>query len=77
MHATTSKLGSPGMRLLPANNSPSNKLHEVVIEGNTSSSIKDAGVSVPNEVTGHNLKERREYIALYILSLYGLYDSHT
>ena len=37
--------------------SPSHKLHEVVIESNASTSVKDTGVSVTNKVAGHNLTE--------------------
>lgn len=37
-------------------NSPSNKFQEVVVEGNACSSIKDAGMSITNEVRRHNLQ---------------------
>lgn len=37
---------------------PCDQLDKVVVEGDTSTSIKDGGVAVAIEVCGHNLQER-------------------
>lgn len=34
---------------------PGNELHEVVVQGDASTSIKDGGVGVTDEVRGHHL----------------------
>lgn len=37
-------------------NQPGNELDKVVVQGDTSASIKDGGVRVPNEVRGDHLQ---------------------
>ena len=45
---------------LVSSNSPSYQLDKVVVEGDASSSIKDGGTLVTNEVRGHNLRKEEE-----------------
>lgn len=40
-------------------NQPGNKLDKVVAKGDASTSIKDGGVTVPNEVRGDHLQNRQ------------------
>lgn len=47
-------------------NQPGNKLDKVVAKGDASTSIKDGGVTVPNEVRGDYLQNKQTEMTQYI-----------
>lgn len=47
-------------------NQPGNELDKVVANGDASTSIKDGGVSVPNEVRGDHLQNKQTQTTQHI-----------
>lgn len=47
-------------------NQPGNELDKVVVKGDASASIKDGGVSVPDEVRGDHLQNKQTHMMQHI-----------